>query len=109
MGKNDGNGDHHGASPSIADRVRGIAFAWEGLDAAVSSSRDNSEISVNAIKLINKGDRWLVMIFAECNGEYYVNFKEATSSGDIGKVVRSSLETPDWRPDKYRAIDKSKT
>lgn len=91
---------------SVKDRIRNIAATWNGLDSAIQAASSVGGIDIRGIKLIPKYDGWLIVISARVNGECFVCFNTATSSGDVGKVIRISLESPRWREDKYNKLDK---
>lgn len=88
--------------------IRGIAWAWTNLDGVVDSLAEAGGIAIRGIKFKRKGIGWLVIVQAECNGEFFVAFSDSSSSADLGRVVRSVIEKSDWKPDKFAGLDKVK-
>lgn len=98
-----GNGAQANGQGILADRLQSIAHAWDSLDLRVHNLRQVDGIGLRGVKLNYRGNSWLIILSAEVEGQRFVMFREASSSGDIGKVIRGMLEEPEWKKDKYAA------
>lgn len=90
----------------VSERIRSIAFAWDGLDDALEAVVSAGGYTIRGIKLIPKGTEWLIVIQGVLNDDGFVQFKTATSSGDLGKMIRIGIESDDWKQDKFWGLDK---
>lgn len=86
---------------NVGSRVQSIARAWDALDSAIRTHSENDGLTVRSVKFLTKGSGWLVIVSVELEGQGFVAFGDASSSGDLGKVVWSILERSEWKPDKF--------
>lgn len=100
-----GRSVQHGGG-SLEDSIRAVAYHWDSLDSSIRSFEEGPGNSLRFVKLIFRGDEWLVLLSAEVNGARVVSFRTASSSHDIGKVVRFLLDEGSWKVDKFAPLDK---
>lgn len=103
------NGRDNREQGNLAGRVQDIAHSWDSLDSALRASSEVGGVYVDGIKCYRRADEWLIVITAACGPDRVVSIRTASSSGDIGRVVRVMLERAEWKPDRFAKVDKSGT